>query len=189
MRKVVFSINSTINGFADHTTVIADEELHDFFTGLLNEFDVSLMGRKTYQLMASYWPVAHKDPECTESMKRFADKFNAMKKIIFSNTLKNVEWQNSVLAKKDLLSTVLELKKENGKSISAGSINIAGQLFKHNLIDEFWFVIHPVIAGTGPRLFEGIINVNNLQLIDSKKFNSGAFALHYKKPEGERANV
>ncbi len=189
MRKVVFSINSTINGFADHTTVIADEELHDFFTGLLNDSDVSLMGRKTYQLMASYWPVAHKDPECTESMKRFADQFNAMKKIIFSNTLNNVEWQNSVLAEKDLLSTVLELKKENGKSIFAGSINIAGQLFKHNLIDEFWFVIHPVIAGTGPRLFEGIINVNNLQLIDSKKFNSGAIALHYKKPKGGTANV
>ena len=179
MRQVIFSINNTINGFADHTTVIADEELHDFFTNLLNEVDVSLMGRKTYQLMAGYWPFAHKDPTYTESMRRFADKFNAMKKIIFSNTLKNVEWQNSVLAEKDLLPTVLELKKEKGKNISAGSISIAGQLLKHNLIDEFWFVIHPIIAGTGPRLFDEVNVTKNLQLIDSKKFDSGAIAVRY----------
>ena len=179
MRKVIFSINTTLDGSADHTAGIADDELHDFFTGLLDEVDVSLMGRKTYQLMASYWPVAHKDPECTEIIKRFADKFNAMRKIIFSNTLKSVDWQNSVLAEKDLLSTVRELKKENGKSISAGSISIAGQLFKHNLIDEFWFVVHPVIAGKGPRLFEGIEIVKHLKLIDSKILASGAAALHY----------
>ena len=179
MRKVIFSINSSINGFADHTTGIADDELHDFFTNLLNEVDVSLMGRKTYQLMAGYWPVAYKDPECTESIKRFADKFNAMKKIVFSNTLKSVEWQNSVLAEKDLISTVSELKKEKGKSISAGSISIGEQLLRHNLIDEFWFVIHPVIAGKGPRLFDEVNVSKNLQLIDSRKFDSGAIAVRY----------
>lgn len=179
MRKVIFSINSSINGFADHTTGIADDELHDFFTNLLNEVDVSLMGRKTYQLMAGYWPVAYKDPECTESIKRFADKFNAMKKIVFSNTLKSVEWQNSVLAEKDLISTVSELKKEKGKSISAGSISIGEQLLGHNLIDEFWFVIHPVIAGKGPRLFDEVNVSKNLQLIDSRKFDSGAIAVRY----------
>ena len=179
MRKVIFSINSSINGFADHTTGIADDELHDFFTNLLNEVDVSLMGRKTYQLMAGYWPFAYKDPECTESIKRFADKFNAMKKIVFSNTLKSVEWQNSVLAEKDLISTVSELKKEKGKSISAGSISIGEQLLRHNLIDEFWFVIHPVIAGKGPRLFDEVNVSKNLQLIDSRKFDSGAIAVRY----------
>lgn len=179
MRKVIFSINSSINGFADHTIGIADDELHDFFTNLLNEVDVSLMGRKTYQLMADYWPVAHKDPECTESIKRFADKFNAMKKIVFSNTLKSVEWQNSVLAEKDLISTVSELKKEKGKSISAGSISIGEQLLRHNLIDEFWFVIHPVIAGKGPRLFDEVKLSKSLQLIDSRKFDSGAIAVRY----------
>lgn len=185
MRKVIFAINSTINGFADHTSGIADDELHDFFTNLLNEVDVSLMGRKTYQLMAGYWPVAHKDPECTESIKRFADKFNAMKKIVFSNTLQDVEWQNSALAEKDLISTVLELKKEEGKNISAGSISIGEQLLKNNLIDEFFFVIHPVIANIGPRLFDEVNLSKTLQLTDSKKFDSGAVALHYKIPGGE----
>jgi dihydrofolate reductase len=179
MRKVIFSINNTIDGTADHTTGIADEELHDFFTDLLNEVDVSLMGRKTYQLMASYWPVAYKDPECTESMKRFADKFNAMKKIIFSNTLKSVDWQNSVLAEKDLSSTVLELKKEKGKSISAGSISIAGQLMKDDLIDEFWFLVHPIISSNGKYLWKDLDIRVNLKFLESKTFESGVVALHY----------
>jgi dihydrofolate reductase len=178
-RKIIFAINMTIDGFADHTSVIADDELHDFFADFLNDIDVSLMGRKTYQLMESYWPDAHKDPECTESIKRFADKYNSLKKIIFSNTLKSVEWQNSVLAEKNLVSTVLELKKEEGKNISAGSIDIARQLFKNNLIDEFWFVVHPVIAGKGSRLFDEVNESKNLQLIDSKKFDSGAIAVRY----------
>lgn len=178
-RKLIYAINVTIDGIADHTAGIADDELHDFFTNLLNEVDVSLMGRKTYQLMAGYWPVAYKDPECTESIKRFADKFNAMKKIVFSNTLKSVEWQNSVLAEKDLISTVSELKKEKGKSISAGSISIGEQLLRHNLIDEFWFLIQPMIIGKGIRLLKGLNDRINLKLVDTKMLKSGVVVLHY----------
>jgi dihydrofolate reductase len=184
MRKVTFAINSTINGSADHTKGIADGELHDFFTNLLNEGDVVLMGRKTYQLMENFWPVAYKDPNSTKSMLRFADKYNPIKKIIFSKTLTEVKWENSELAIKDLPEIVSELKKQKGKNILAGSISIAAQLLKLNLIDEFWFVIHPIVAGKGPRLFDGIDNVKNLQFVDSQKFRSGVIALHYKKPEG-----
>ena len=117
-------------------------------------------------------------------MLRFADKYNPIKKIIFSKTLTEVKWENSELAIKDLPEIVSELKKQKGKNILAGSINIAAQLLKLNLIDEFWFVIHPIVAGKGPRLFDGIDNVKNLQFVDSQKFRSGVMALHYKKPEG-----
>ena len=84
MRKVIFAINNTIDGYADHTTVIADDELHDFYTNLLNDVDAILMGRKTYQLMESFWPVASKDARSTKSMIRFANIFNPMRKIVFS---------------------------------------------------------------------------------------------------------
>jgi dihydrofolate reductase len=181
MRKVIFSINSTINGFADHTTVIADDELHDFYTNQLDDVDIILMGRKTYELMASFWPVAHKDPRSTESIKRFANKFNTMRKIVFSNSLNKVEWQNSTLADKSLVSTVTELKKLKGKNISAGSLSIACQLLKRDLIDEFWFLVQPIIAGQGLRLLEEFDKTVNLQLIDLKKFGSGVVALHYKR--------
>ena len=183
MRKVIFGINNTINGFADHTSVIADDELHDFFTNLLNDADVVLMGRKTYQLMENFWPVIYEDPRSTKSMLRFADKYNPIKKIIFSKTLTEVKWENSELANKDISGIVSELKKQKGKNILAGSISIAAQILKLNLIDEFWFVIHPIIVGKGPRLFDGMDYIRNLQFVDSQKFQSGVIVLHYKNPE------
>jgi dihydrofolate reductase len=181
MRKVIFGINITINGFADHTVGIVDAELHDIFSDLLDDADVILFGRKTYQLMESYWPNAWNDSGSTESEKRFADKINQIKKIVFSNTLKKVDWQNSVLSEKDPVSTVLEMKRQEGKPISIGSINIAKQLINENLIDEFWFAVHPVISEKGPRLFDGIDFNTVLKFVDSKKLSSGVVVLHYHK--------
>jgi dihydrofolate reductase len=180
MRKLVFAINITIDGFADHTAGIADDELHDFFTSLLDTIDVTLMGRKTYQLMENYWPKAHEDPNATNSTINFADKFNTLNKIVFSNTLTEVKWKNSRLASESLLKVVSDLKNQNGKNISAGSLSVADQLFNENLIDEFWFLIHPVVLGKGKKLFDGLEMKSQLQLIDIKKFNSGVVVLHYK---------
>jgi dihydrofolate reductase len=95
--------------------------------------------------------------------------------------LKIVDWQNSVLSEKDPATSVSELKRQEGKIISVGSLSIASQLFKENLIDEFWFAIHPVISGKGPRLFDGIDINTELKFVDSKKLNSGVVVLHYNK--------
>ncbi len=186
MRKIIFAINSTINGSADHTSSIADDELHNFFADYLDNVDVVLMGRKTYELMEDYWPVVHEDPNNSKSTLRFADRFNTVRKIIFTKTLKEVKWQNSVIAEKSLVEIVNELKNKQGKNISAGSLSIASQLLKQNLIDEFWFPVHPVVTGKGPRLFDGIDDVKNLQFVDSQKFRSGVIVLHYKKSGNNR---
>ena len=83
MRKLIWAINVTIDGFADHTAVVADDELHDFYTDLLSNIDIELFGRKTYQLMESYWPVAPEDPPATKSMIRFANTINGISKSSF----------------------------------------------------------------------------------------------------------
>ena len=181
MRKIIFSINSTINGIADHTSGIPDDELHDFYADYLDNVGVILMGRKTYNLMEGYWPVAHENPDNTESTLRFADKFNSVRKIIFSKTLKEVKWQNSILADSTLIETVNRLKNENGKNISAGSLSIATQLLNVNLIDELWILIHPIVAGDEVKLFDGVEGKHELQLTGAKTFKSGVVALHYKK--------
>ena len=106
-----------------------------------------------------------------------------MRKIIFSNTLKEVKWQNSQLANRALQEVISDLRGQKGKNISAGSLSIATQLLKLNLIDEFWFVVHPIIAGNGKKLFEDFNDIRNLRFIDLKKFNSGAVGLHYKKTD------
>src|SRR5512135_315231 len=97
MRKLIFQINISLDGFADHTVAIADDELHDFSTDMLNNIDTILFGRVTYQLFESYWPLAPNDPEATKSIVEFADKINAIPKIVFSNTLQDVGWNNTKL--------------------------------------------------------------------------------------------
>jgi dihydrofolate reductase len=180
MRKVVFAINITLDGFADHTAVIADDEMHEFYTNLMDKVDVVLMGRNNYQLWESFWPKAATYPGITRSMIDFADKINAVSKIVFSRSLDSVTWKNTVLSKNNIADEVLKLKKQKGKFISAGSLSIASQLTKLGLIDEFWFVIHPIILGKGKQLFEELDIRLNLKLIDTANFKSGVVVLHYQ---------
>ncbi len=181
MRKVVFSMNITLDGSADHTAAIADEELHDFFTGLLADTDTILFGRKTYDLMESYWPNASSDPRSTGSEIRFADQINSVKKLVFSRTLKNTEWHNASIAKGSLEEEVLSLKQGSGKIISVGSISLAAALSEKGLIDEYRLLIHPIIASGGIRIFDTLSSRINLKLIDMKQFGSGVTVLHYER--------
>jgi dihydrofolate reductase len=180
MRKLTFSINVTLDGFADHTAMIAENELHDFFTNLLGTVDVILFGRKTYQLMEGFWPVADKDPGSTKSMLRFADRINAMPKIVFSRTLNEVRWSNSRLIKENMVEEVLKLKQQPGGNISIGSISLANSFMKLGLIDEYWLLVHPIILGKGKRLFESLNDRIDLKLADTRKFDSGVVVLHYQ---------
>jgi dihydrofolate reductase len=180
MGKIVFAINITIDGFADHEVMIADEELHDFFTDLLGTSDMLLFGRKTYDLMESYWPNARKDPDATESMKAFADRINNLPKMVFSKTLKEVKWDHTILMRSNIEDEILKLKKQPGKNISIDGLSIASHLTGLGLIDEYWFLIHPVILGKGKPLFESLKTKTNLTLIETKRFQSGVVVMHYK---------
>ncbi len=178
-RKVTFAINVTLDGYADHTVAIADNEMHDFYTNQLDYVDMLLFGRTTYEMMASYWPTAETDPDATVSEKNFAKKFNELPKIVFSQTLQKAEWNNSRIMGGNLVEEVLKLKKQQGKNISAGSISIFQELMRHNLIDEYWLVVQPLIWQQGKRLFDGVYNKINLMLVDTKTFKSGVVVLHY----------
>lgn len=183
MRKIIWAINVTIDGFADHTAVIADDELHDFYTDLLGTVDYVLFGRKTYQLLESYWPNAPEDPEATKSMIKFANRINNLSKIVFSKTLDKVSWNNTRLIKENMTEEVLKLKRQSGNSLSIGGIGIASNFMKLGLIDEYWFLVQPIILGKGRHLVEGIHDQHNLKLSDTKIFDSGVVALHYKTRE------
>jgi len=180
MRKLIFSINVSLDGFADHTVAIADDELHSFFAEQLNATGICLFGRKTYKLMESYWPNTRQNPKATEGMIRFADRFNAIPKIVFSRTLEKAGWSNTRLVRDDMITEVTKLKQQSGKNLSIGGINAAQTLMRHSLIDEYVFLVHPVIAGGGRRLFPGdnSTEVRHLKLIETEKFKSGVVVLH-----------
>ena len=180
MRKVTFAINITLDGYCGHESGIADDELHEYFTGLLRDSGVEIFGRNTYHLMYPYWHDVAVNQSETEVINEFARTFDTMSKIVFSTTLKSVEWNNTTLLHSNLREEIMKLKGQPGKNISIGALSIASQVAEWDLIDEYHFVVHPIIAGAGPRLFESVKN-RTLNLIGQKTFGSGVVALHYKK--------
>jgi dihydrofolate reductase len=186
MRKVIAAINMTIDGFCDHTAGIPDDEIHQHYTDLLNNSGIILYGRITYRLM-EYWRTLLEDPSGEKSMNDFAIAINKIPKIVFSRTLKNVEWESAKLANRDIEEEVLELKQSrNGGSgdILIGSRSLIIQLMKLNLINEFQLCVHPVIAGKGLPLFENITDRIVLKLTKTKTFRGGA-VIHYYEPTNE----
>ena len=180
MRKLILSINVSLDGFADHTVAIADDELHDYYRKELEHTSIALFGRVTYQLMERYWPHAHEDPAATKADRAFAERFNAIPKIVFSKTLQRAEWNNTSLNKGDMVEEVRRLKAQPGKPLSIGGISTAQALMRHGLVDEYFLAVHPIVVTSGRRLFEKIGEPKNLELIDTRTFRSGVVVLHYK---------
>ncbi|HXD12079.1 MAG TPA: dihydrofolate reductase family protein, partial [Anaerolineales bacterium] len=149
MRKVTFAINITLDGYCGHESGIADDELHEYFTGLLRDSDVHIFGRETYHLMYPYWHDVAVNQSETEVINKFARTFDSIPKIVFSTTLKSVEWNNTTLLHSNLREEIITLKEQPGKNIAIGSLNIASQVAGWDLIDEYHLVFHPVIAGKG----------------------------------------
>ena len=185
MRKVIAAINMTLDGFCDHTAGIPDEEIHQYYTELLNEGDAILYGRITYQLM-EYWQPLVKNPSGEKTMDDFAMAIDKIPKIVFSHTLKNVEWESAKLANRAIEEEVLELKQQPGRDILVGSRSLIIQLMKLNLIDEYQLCVHPVVVGSGLPLFENINDRTILKLIKTKTFSGGAVTLYYEPKKNER---
>ena len=183
MRNLVYSINLSIDGCCDHMLLGPEgltDEVAGYLTDLLLDIDLTIFGRKTYELMVPYWPDVLKDPSAPKSDIDFAQKFVAMDKIVFSRSLGHAE-ANTRIVRSNLVDEVQRLKKGSGKKISVGGVDLAGQLIALGLVDEFYFVIFPVIVGKGRRLMEGtgLPEKLNLKLVESKTFHSGAVAFHY----------
>jgi dihydrofolate reductase len=169
----------TLDGFCDHTVITPDEEIHQHYADLLDNADVILYGSITYQLM-KYWQTLLKNPSGEKSMDDFAMAIDKIPKIVFSNKLKNTEWDSAKLANQPIEEVVKELKQQSGKDILVGSRSLIIQLMKLNLIDEYQLCVHPVVAGSGLPLFENINDRTILKLIKTKTFSGGAVTLYYE---------
>ncbi len=170
----------TLDGFCDHTAMIADEEIHQHYNELLSNADTLLYGRITYQLMESYWPSVVKNPTGNKPMDEFAVLIDNISKIVFSRTLKNVDWKNTILKKEIIKEEVLELKHQAGKNILVGSPSLIVALTQLDLIDEYQLDVQPIILGSGLPLFKNIKDRVNLKLLKTKTFGCGAVALYYE---------
>jgi len=183
MRNVIYAINITLDGCVDHTKQIGDEETHGYFTQLLREVDVLVCGRKTYELMVPFWPDVARNQNMDKASNEFARAFDSMNKIVFSRSLASAESKDTRIVRTDPHDEIHKLKKENGKGILLGGVDMPSQLIERGLVDEFRFVVHPIVAGEGRRLFDGVRLPESLhvKLVASKIFKSGCVALLYLK--------
>jgi len=180
MRNVIYAINITLDGCCDHTKMIADEEIHEYFTRLMRDVDLLVFGRKTYQLMVPFWPDVAKNQSETRAMNEFARAFDSISKIVFSQSLDSTEGNTRVVRTK-LQDEILRLKQEQGKNILTGGVAIPSQLIELGLVDEYHFVVQPIVVGDGRRLLAGISLKERLKLVESKILKSGCVVLRYLK--------
>jgi dihydrofolate reductase len=184
MRNVIYSINLTLDGCCDHTKFNPDEDLLEHYTRLLRD-DAGLLvyGRKAYQLMVPYWPEVAKNQSETKADIEFAQAFDSLNKVVFSRSLASAEDKNTRIVRTSLRDEILKLKQEPGKSILVGGVDIPSQLIELGLVDEYRFVVAPIIVGEGRRLMAGVNlpEKRRLKLVESKTFESGSVALRYLK--------
>ena len=149
----------------------------------MRDVDLLVFGRKTYQLMVPYWPDIAKSHSETKAENEFADTFDSINKIVFSRSLDSAEDRNTRIVRTNLHDEILKLKQEQGTNILVGGVSIPSQLIKLGLVDEYRFVVGPIVAGEGRRLLEGVSLPERLQLklVESKIFKSGCVALRYLK--------
>jgi dihydrofolate reductase len=183
MRKLIAGMNMTLDGFCDHTAMIADDEIHQHYNELLSSSGTLIYGRITYQLMESYWPTVVNNPSGNKPTDEFAVLIDNISKIVFSHTLKNIAWKNARLAKGGIKEEVLKLKQEAGKDILVGSPSLIVQCLNLDLVDELQLLVQPIIAGKGLSLFKNIAERINLGMVKTKKFTSSGSIGFYYKPQ------
>lgn len=188
MRKVIATINMTLDGVCDHTVGIVDEKLHQHYSDLINNGGVILYGRTTFELM-KFWQTLLQNPSGKKSMDDFALSIDKIPKLVFSKTLKDTSWESAKISDKSLTEKVIELKQQAGKDILIGSRSLIIQLLNNNLIDEFQICVHPIIEGKGLKLFDQITDRVMLKLINTKILNSGAAIFYYEPTSEETTNL
>jgi len=183
MRKLIVFNHVSLDGyFTDKNGDMSwahkqDPEWNAFVSQNASSGGHLLFGRKTYDLMASYWPT----PAAMKNGPAVAEGINKVPKIVFSKTLNNPSWNNTKLVKGDLAEEVQKLKSEPGETmVILGSGSIVAQLAQARLIDEYQIVVSPIVLGEGRTLFNGVEKKQPLKLAKSRTFGNGNVLLCYE---------
>jgi dihydrofolate reductase len=180
---LTFTINLTLDGCIDHQEGIADDETHAFFTRLMDGNGAMLWGRVTYEMMEDHWPaVARGEQAAPPAMREWATRLQAKPKYVVSSTRSNFPWTNSHHLAGDLGEGVRKLKDATPSGVLLGSGQLATELDRLDLIDEYRFLVHPRIAGHGPTLYRGgLPRTRRLELLSAQPLRNGAVAMHYRR--------
>jgi dihydrofolate reductase len=189
MRKLIISVNVTLDGFMAGPNCELDwhfnrwtAEMAEIQSKQLSRADTILLGRTTYTAMAAYWSAVRSNLCFPRGDLAFADLMNSRQKVVFSRTVKELTWENSVQISGNLGSEVYKLKKLDGNDIIIyGSSKLIGGLIKLGIIDEYILWIHPVMLGTGKPLFGKTKDLTDMRLSNVQQFDTGVVLLHYSR--------
>lgn len=183
MRSLRYSINVTLDGCCHHEAGLPpDEESMRYWATEMARADALILGRVTYEMMESAWrrPVMGAWPDWMEEWEiPFAEAIDSATKYVVSSTLSEVDW-NAELVRGDLGEAVQRLKQEPGESLWVGGVTLPLALADRGLIDEYEFLVQPVLAGRGPTLLAGLRERIRLELVERREFRSGAVVLRYR---------
>ena len=181
MRKLVVSAWVSIDGVFDAGTMpqwffpFDSLERQAYITKGIMECDAILFGRTTYEMLASFWAYQTNDDMGP------ASKLNSVAKYVVSSNLEKAEWNNTTIISKNIVEEITKLKQQNGNEIQIeGSATLVQSLMENNLIDEFRFLVHPIIAGKGERFFKDSMQSNGLKLISTQTLDKGVIVLCYQ---------
>ncbi|HEU4784009.1 MAG TPA: dihydrofolate reductase family protein [Ktedonobacterales bacterium] len=187
MRQIIVSERITLDGFItrpdgamDWMEPFFDDELANYEAELQKTVDTALLGRETYQGFASYWPTVPNDPASPQGMVEYANRFNAMRKVVFSRTLARAEWNNSTVMNEIVPEDITSMKREPGRDmVIFGSASVVRALTRLGLIDTYNLLVFPVVIGSGRPLFHNLAHSVNLKLVHARTHPSGVVALSY----------
>jgi dihydrofolate reductase len=185
MRKVIISLHTTLDGFVagpngEMDWIKVDQEIFDVVATFTDEADIALYGRVTYEMMENYWPTAADQPDATKHDKEHSEWYSRVDKVVLSKTMQSSEINKLTVVSGNINNEINKLKQQTGKNmLMFGSPSAAHSLMEHNLIDEYWLFINPVILGQGIPVFANIREQIKLKLLTTKVFACGVIGLHY----------
>jgi dihydrofolate reductase len=187
MRKLVLFMHVSLDGFASRPGggidwIIIDPEMFDYSFQQTEASDLALYGRVTYELMQAYWPTAADKPHATKHDFEHSTWYNKVDKVILSKSMRGQILPKTNIISDNALARVTELKQQEGKNIVMfGSPGTAHLFIRHDLIDDYWLFVDPIMLGKGIPLFDGTQPELKLNLVKGEIFKSGVVCLHYER--------
>ncbi|MGY6023110.1 dihydrofolate reductase family protein [Streptomyces spinosirectus] len=183
MSKIVLMMNISLDGYVegpDHDIGwhCVDEETHQHFNDVIGQYGALLSGRRTYELMAGYWPTADADPAISSVGAEFAGIWRKIPKVVYSRTLERADW-NATVVRDVVPEEVRALKERSHGDLGLGGAGVAAEFLRLGLVDEYRIYVHPALVGHGTRLFPEPGIGASLRLVESRSFRNGVEFLHY----------
>jgi dihydrofolate reductase len=185
MGKLIYCLNVSVDGFVETPDkslawTRVDDEVHSWFNDHMREIEASLYGRRLYELMSAHWPTVGSEPEATDVERDFGRLWLDTPKIVFSTTLKSVDF-NSRLVSGDVGEQLARVRTEFQGDLEVAGANLASQFVRRGLVDEYQLMVHPVVLGAGTPFFPPLDAPIDLQLTETRTFDSGVTLLRYER--------